>query len=71
MLSPALTAADAGQPTIRPYIVVDTSVAVKILRETRRQPAHGVLAGVLGVDGEGITLLHIDAPLRREVAAVR
>ena len=71
VLSPALTAADAGQPTIRPYIVVDTSVAVKILRETRRQPAHGVLAGALGVDGEGIALLHIDAPLRLEVAAVR
>ena len=25
----------------------------------------------MGVDGEGIALLHIDAPLRREVAAVR
>ena len=50
---------------------MDHPVEVEIRREARRQPAHGVLAGALGVDGEGIALLHIDAPLRREVAAVR
>ena len=54
----------------RPYIVFDAPVAVKILRKARCQLAHGVLPGALGIDGEGIAFLHIDAPLRCEVAAV-
>ena len=69
--SPARTAADAGHPGIRPYRVMDHPVEVEIRREARRQPAHGALIGALSVDGEGVAHLYIDAPLRREVAAVR
>ena len=69
--SPARTAADAGHPGIRPYRVIDHPVEVEIRREARRQPAHGALIGALSVDGEGVAHLYIDAPLRREVAAVR
>ena len=69
--SPACTAADAGHSAIRPYRVMDHPVEVEIRREARRQPAHGALIGALGVDGKGIAHLYIDAPLRREVAAVR
>ena len=69
--SPACTAADAGHPGIRPYRVMDYPVEVEIRREARRQPAHGALIGALSVDGEGVAHLYIDAPLRREVAAVR
>ena len=69
--SPARTAADAGHSAIRPYRVMDHPVEVEIRREARRQPAHGALIGALGVDGKGIAHLYIDAPLRREVAAVR
>ena len=69
--SPARTAADAGHSAIRPYRVMDYPVEVEIRREARRQPAHGALIGALSVDGEGVAHLYIDAPLRREVAAVR
>ena len=69
--SPARTTTDAGHPKIRPYRVIDHPVEVEIRREARRQPAHGALIGALGVDGKGIAHLYIDAPLRREVAAVR
>ena len=69
--SPARTAADAGHSAIRPYRVMDHPVEVEIRREARRQPAHGALIGALSVDGEGVAHLYIDAPLRREVAAVR
>ena len=69
-LLPAHASANTGQPIIGPYNIINAPVAVEILRKARRQLAHGVLAGALGIDGEGIALLHIDAPLRCEVAAV-
>ena len=69
-LHPAHAPANTGQPFIGPYNIINAPVAVEILRKARRQLAHGVLAGALGIDGEGIALLHIDAPLRLEVTAV-
>ena len=69
-LLPAHASANTGQPFIGPYNIINAPVAVEIFRKARRQLAHGVLAGALGIDGEGIALLHIDAPLRCEVAAV-
>ena len=43
---------------------------IRQLREARRQLAHGCLSGALGVYGEGVALLHVDAPRYREVAVV-
>ena len=63
----AHTGADAGQSSHRPH----TLFMIRQLREARRQLAHGCLSGALGVYGEGVALLHVDAPRYREVAVVR
>ena len=62
----AHTGADAGQSSHRPH----TLFMIRQLREARRQLAHGCLSGALGVYGEGVALLHVDAPRYREVAVV-
>ena len=63
----AHTGADAGQSSHRPH----TLFMIRQFREARRQLAHGCLSGALGVYGEGVALLHVDAPRYREVAVVR
>ena len=63
----AHTGADAGQSSHRPH----TLIMIRPFREARRQLAHGCLSGALGAYGEGVALLHVDAPRYREVAVVR
>ena len=63
----AHTGTDAGQSSHRPH----TLFMIRQFREARRQLAHGCLSGALGVYGEGVALLHVDAPRYREVAVVR